>query len=97
MKTDGDATALSSELDGTNVSSNCEALLCLLDSNLDDTDISNSLNADTDADDQGYQLLSDSESLLFSRSLVSSRKNLHLKMKLKKMRLKIVVFLVVAK
>jgi len=60
VKTDGDATALSSpdhELDDTNVSSNCEALLCQLDKILYGSDISNWLNAD----DQGYQLLSDSE------------------------------------
>ena len=58
---DGDTTALSTdhELDDTSVSSSCEALLRELDSNLDDSDISNWLNAD--ADDQGYQLLSDSE------------------------------------
>jgi len=58
----GDATALLSidhELDDTNVSSDCEALLCQLDSHLDDSDVSNWLNAD--ADDQDYQLLSNSE------------------------------------
>ena len=61
LQIEGHSTASSTdqELDDTSVLSNYETLLRELDSNLVDSDISNWLNAD--ADDQGYQLLSDSE------------------------------------
>ena len=45
--------------DNSSIQSYCETLLCELDSNLQDKDISNWLNVDSD--DQGYQLLLDEE------------------------------------
>lgn len=55
----GESTTPSTDDVEDRVRSDCETLLCQLDSNLQDEDINNWLNVDTD--DQGYQLLSDEE------------------------------------
>lgn len=49
----------SSEEDQSSNQSDCESLIRQLDSNLQEEDISNWLSGD--ADDQGYQLLSDAK------------------------------------